>query len=412
MAAINDTDSPKEENKEALNLINAAKALNSKKLDLSKRRIMNIPTELQSLQQLEFLYLEGNLLQTLPEELFTCLHQLKWLDLRNNKLLHLPSSIKEARLDYVILLITIDRKDKAMQHASTNISPSPNLRLPPIEQSNSINIDAAAPEKAPNISVSMTGRSKAKSPEKPGRKHEKIKLEKLPSNRIEEAISPKDRPLEAESKSARKPTKSPNKKSPKRKMKSKVVKSKVPEAKTIMNAKIKESGMVEMDYKVLADEKSLDDKEQIERLDTTVMNEQVKEIMDEEKAKMNKVRELIEAQTISEVRPSKSKNALVDLKEIAIDDMVVIKVPEKHFIPGQPCLGKIVSLPDATGLLLIHYFSGSYDGEWRPMMSRSSPYLRKVPASRIVFKFKFDEGNKIRAEDVRKIKELIDETED
>ena len=53
MAAINDDDSPKEENKEALNLINAAKALNSKKLDLSKRRILNLPTELQSLQQLE-----------------------------------------------------------------------------------------------------------------------------------------------------------------------------------------------------------------------------------------------------------------------------------------------------------------------------------------------------------------------
>ena len=53
MAAISDADSAKEENKEALNLINAAKALNSKKLDLSKRRILNLPNELQSLQQLE-----------------------------------------------------------------------------------------------------------------------------------------------------------------------------------------------------------------------------------------------------------------------------------------------------------------------------------------------------------------------
>ena len=296
-----------------------------------------------------------------------------------------------------------------MQHASTNISPSPNLRLPPIERSNSIGIDAAVREKALNISVSVTGRSKAKSPEKPWRKQEKVKQEKLPSNRKEEAMSPpNDKALEAESRSIRKVTKSPSKKSSKRKVKSKVVKSKVPEAKTIMNAKIKESGMIELDYEIVADEKSIDEKESIERLDTTVMNDKVKEIMNEEKAKMNKVRELIESHTISEVRPNKNMSVFVDLKEVLVDDMVVIKVPEKHFIPGQPCLGKVVSLPDATGLLLVHYFVGSYEGEWRPMMSRSSPYLRKVPASRIVFKFRLDEGNKMKAEDAIKIKELID----
>ena len=40
---------------------------------------------------LQYLYLEGNDLSFLPEDFFKVFLQLKWLDLRNNKLCHFPT---------------------------------------------------------------------------------------------------------------------------------------------------------------------------------------------------------------------------------------------------------------------------------------------------------------------------------
>lgn len=47
---------------------------------------------------MQCLYLEGNKLTVLPDSLFTSCPNLRWLDLRNNKLVSIPSSIEKLRL--------------------------------------------------------------------------------------------------------------------------------------------------------------------------------------------------------------------------------------------------------------------------------------------------------------------------
>ncbi|XP_073239430.1 leucine-rich repeat-containing protein 27-like isoform X2 [Porites lutea] len=78
-------------------LINTASALGSTTIDLSKKRLTQLPPDVLNLQQLEFLYLEGNSISSLPEELFDCLPNLRWLDLRNNRIAEIPSVIGKHR---------------------------------------------------------------------------------------------------------------------------------------------------------------------------------------------------------------------------------------------------------------------------------------------------------------------------
>ncbi|ELU01457.1 hypothetical protein CAPTEDRAFT_186851 [Capitella teleta] len=72
-------------------IIAEAKALGSVSIDLSFKEIRKIPDELLEMTQLEHLYLEGNKLSCLPDTFFHCLPNLKWLDLRRNCLVNLPS---------------------------------------------------------------------------------------------------------------------------------------------------------------------------------------------------------------------------------------------------------------------------------------------------------------------------------
>lgn len=74
-----------------LKIIGQAKALGSNTLDLGEKGIRQIPEELLQLSQLEYLYLEGNELMSLPDDFFDRLPNLVWLDLRRNSLLRLPS---------------------------------------------------------------------------------------------------------------------------------------------------------------------------------------------------------------------------------------------------------------------------------------------------------------------------------
>ncbi|XP_029198184.1 leucine-rich repeat-containing protein 27-like [Acropora millepora] len=74
-------------------LINTASALGNTTIDLSKKRLTQIPPKVLDLRQLEFLYLEGNLISSLPEDLFDCLPNLRWLDLRNNHISEIPQII-------------------------------------------------------------------------------------------------------------------------------------------------------------------------------------------------------------------------------------------------------------------------------------------------------------------------------
>lgn len=90
-------------------------------------------------------------------------------------------------------------------------------------------------------------------------------------------------------------------------------------------------------------------------------------------------------------------------------DMVAIKVPQKLYIKGQPCLGKITTLTDHQGLLTVHYYTGSYEGRWRPMMSRTSPYLRKVATADVLCKFRLSSDGRMSPITQRKLRTIVDE---
>lgn len=94
---------------------------------------------------------------------------------------------------------------------------------------------------------------------------------------------------------------------------------------------------------------------------------------------------------------------------ISEGDMVAIKVPEKLYIKGQPCLGKITALADHQGLLTVHYYTGSYQGRWRPMMSRTSPYLRKVDAADVLCKFKLTSDGRMSPITQKTLRTVVDD---
>jgi hypothetical protein len=74
-------------------------ALSSPTLDLSRTGLAELPQELYNARHVECLYLEGNKLTSIPDDFFQHLPNLQWLDLRNNRLTQLPSSIGTLRLN-------------------------------------------------------------------------------------------------------------------------------------------------------------------------------------------------------------------------------------------------------------------------------------------------------------------------
>ncbi|XP_054766608.2 leucine-rich repeat-containing protein 27-like isoform X2 [Lytechinus pictus] len=79
--------------KEVEMILRSAKAVQAIAVDLSKKGLVKIPEELYGMDHVEFLYLEGNLLQNIPPELFEEVVNVKWLDLRNNNIHHLPPEV-------------------------------------------------------------------------------------------------------------------------------------------------------------------------------------------------------------------------------------------------------------------------------------------------------------------------------
>lgn len=89
---------------DVIKIISAAKALSSITLDLSQKNLSQLPSELYELQQVEYLYLEGNLLSSVPDEVFEKLPNLKWLDMRYNQIKVLPPSCGKHRFLKTLLL--------------------------------------------------------------------------------------------------------------------------------------------------------------------------------------------------------------------------------------------------------------------------------------------------------------------
>lgn len=61
--------------------------------DHSKEKLTKTPKEVLKMANLKMLFLEGNFISSLPEDIFWKLPRLMWLDLRNNLLEEIPKSI-------------------------------------------------------------------------------------------------------------------------------------------------------------------------------------------------------------------------------------------------------------------------------------------------------------------------------
>ncbi|XP_028391122.1 leucine-rich repeat-containing protein 27-like isoform X2 [Dendronephthya gigantea] len=93
-----------EEEDLVIRMINSASALRSETLDLGSKCIYKIPNEILNLKHLESLHLQSNYITELPDEFFLKLTNLKWLDLRNNRLSSLPVSVGKHRTLRSLLL--------------------------------------------------------------------------------------------------------------------------------------------------------------------------------------------------------------------------------------------------------------------------------------------------------------------
>ena len=85
-------------------LLSASIALSSISLDLRSKQLSFLFVEFALLHRLEYLYLEGNILEELPAEVVRGWRALRWLDLRNNLLQRLPSAIGELKNLRTLLL--------------------------------------------------------------------------------------------------------------------------------------------------------------------------------------------------------------------------------------------------------------------------------------------------------------------
>ena len=78
-------------------LLSAFAQIDSPLLDLSYYKLTKVPAQLLSLSRIEYLYLCNNQLKMLPDNFFACLPNLKWLDMRYNRITAIPKSIATAR---------------------------------------------------------------------------------------------------------------------------------------------------------------------------------------------------------------------------------------------------------------------------------------------------------------------------
>ncbi|XP_043912750.1 leucine-rich repeat-containing protein 27 [Protopterus annectens] len=130
--AIQDSDDPYS-SKEIKKAIQEVSANSSKTLDLSRRKIVCLTDDISQVSNIEHLYLEGNALTQLPENVFCHLPNLTWLDLRNNQLRSLPSSIGSHRYLKTLLLEGNPIKKLPVELGCLTTLKALNLRYCPLE---------------------------------------------------------------------------------------------------------------------------------------------------------------------------------------------------------------------------------------------------------------------------------------
>ncbi|XP_059821254.1 uncharacterized protein LOC132391715 isoform X1 [Hypanus sabinus] len=101
-----------------------------KSLDLCKNNLTCLSCDIP--RCIEHLYLEGNLLQELPEELFDHLPHLVWLDLRKNRLQKIPTRIGNHRCLRTLLLETNPLRELPVELGNVSTLKALNLRNCPL----------------------------------------------------------------------------------------------------------------------------------------------------------------------------------------------------------------------------------------------------------------------------------------
>ncbi|XP_067881567.1 leucine-rich repeat-containing protein 27-like [Heterodontus francisci] len=102
-----------------------------KSLDLCRKDLTCLKCDMP--RCIEHLYLEGNLLQELPDELFDHLPKLVWLDLRKNRLQKLPARIGNHRCLRTLLLETNPLRELPVELGNVPSLKALNLRNCPLQ---------------------------------------------------------------------------------------------------------------------------------------------------------------------------------------------------------------------------------------------------------------------------------------
>ena len=66
---------------------------------------------------------------------------------------------------------------------------------------------------------------------------------------------------------------------------------------------------------------------------------------------------------------------------------------------------------DDRGIVMVHYYIGTYGGVFREMMSRSSPYLRQVPLANILCKFEMEADGRVSPRTAIRIRQIVERPE-
>uniref|UniRef100_A0A672U627 Disease resistance R13L4/SHOC-2-like LRR domain-containing protein n=1 Tax=Strigops habroptila TaxID=2489341 RepID=A0A672U627_STRHB len=105
----------------------------SSTLDVSRKNIKHLTEEMYRLPNIKYLHLEGNVISTLPEDLFQKLPHLVWLDLRYNKIKALPPGIGFHRQLKTLLLERNPIKELPAELGRLTSLTALNLRHCPLE---------------------------------------------------------------------------------------------------------------------------------------------------------------------------------------------------------------------------------------------------------------------------------------
>ncbi|KAM9282034.1 leucine-rich repeat-containing protein 27 [Cariama cristata] len=105
----------------------------SSTLDLSRKSIKHLTEEIYRLRNIKYFHLEGNVISTIPDDLFQKLPHLVWLDLRYNKIKALPPGIGYHRQLKTLLLERNPIKELPRELGNLTSLTALNLRHCPLE---------------------------------------------------------------------------------------------------------------------------------------------------------------------------------------------------------------------------------------------------------------------------------------